>query len=195
MSMSKKKILLLFGHPDKETLSGSFATAYEEGAREYGHEVKRINIGDLQFDPILHKGYKVIQDLEPDLKDAQEEFKWAEHLVIIYPSWWSTMPALLKGFFDRIWLPSFAFHFKNNGFGWKKLLKGRSATVYVTSDSLPFLARILFGDTTNEIKKGILWFAGFSPVKIVKVGGLKNIKPAKAIRIQEKFKLWGYRGC
>ena len=142
-------------------------------------------MGDLQFDPILHKGYKVIQELEPDLKKVQEDIRWSNHFVIIYPSWWSTMPALLKGFFDRTWMPGFAFHFLPSGWGWQRLLKGRTATVFVSSDSHPLLARFLFGDNVNEIRDGILWFAGFKP-KIKKVGPMKKISPER----KAKWILW-----
>src|SRR3989344_2901432 len=145
--MKLKKIFILLGHPDKNTLSGSFTDAYEKGARDSGDEVRRLNLGDLQFDPILHEGYKTIQALEPDLLQAQEDIRWADHFVIIYPSWWSTMPAILKGFFDRIWLPGFAFHFKPHGLGagyfWKKAMKGKTARVFVTSDSHPIVARFI----------------------------------------------------
>lgn len=189
-----KKILIFLGHPDKATRCGSFADAYERGAREKGYEVRRVNLGELTFDPILHLGYKAIQELEPDLKMVQEAIKWCDHLVILYPTWWSTMPALLKGFFDRAWLPGFAFHFYPNGLGWKKLLKGRSATVFVTSDSAPFLARLLFGDTTNEIRKGILGFAGFAPVNVVKIGPLKNKSEQKLDVWRARFYKAGKRG-
>lgn len=194
--MRSKKIFILHGHPDAATLSGSFVDAYEKGAREAGHEVRRTNLGDLKFDPILHKGYKEIQTLEPDLLKVQEDIRWCEHFVILYPSWWSTMPALLKGLFDRIWMPHFAFHFKNGGFGegyiWYKLLKGRSARVFVTSDSHPLLARFIFGDTTNEIKKCVLWFAGFS-TRVKKIGPLKFISEVRAAEWKHRFEHWGRR--
>ncbi len=193
----KSKILIIVGHPDSKSLNAHFGDKYADGARDKGYEVKILKLGDLQFDPILHKGYKVIQELEPDLKMAQEEIKWCDHLVVIYPSWWSTMPAILKGFFDRIWMPGFAFHFDHkgitHGFMWHGLLKGRTARVFVTSDSPAFFARILFGDTTNEIKKGILWFAGFKP-SVTKVGGLKNASPQKIERLSKKFYSWGRSG-
>lgn len=193
----QKKILIIVGHPDSGSLSAHLGDKYAEGARAKGNEVKVLKLGDLKFDPILHKGYKVIQELEPDLKMAQEEIKWCDHLVVIYPSWWSTMPAILKGFFDRIWMPGFAFHFDHagitHGFVWHGLLHKKTARVFVLSDSPAIFARILFGDTTNEIKKGILWFAGLRP-KITKVGGLKNASPKKIKKIIGKFYTWGRWG-
>jgi NAD(P)H dehydrogenase (quinone) len=52
------KIFILLGHTDSDTLSGAFASTYERAAGAAGHEVRRLNIGEMQFDPILHKGYK-----------------------------------------------------------------------------------------------------------------------------------------
>ena len=185
-----KKVLILLGHPDTDSMCCQFADSYAIGAREAGNEVKRTNLGDMQFDPILHKGYKVIQELEPDLKKLQEDIRWCDHFVIVYPSWWSTMPALLKGLFDRIWLPGFAYKFLPSGIGWRKLLKGRTATVFITSDSAPLLARFLFGDNVNEIRDGILWFAGFTP-KIKKVGPVKKITPERRAKFALQFMKWG----
>ncbi len=189
-----KKVLILVGHPDSASFNVELADKYAEGAKESGHEVKRVNLGDLHFDPILHQGYKVIQELEPDLKQVQNDINWCDHFVIFYPSWWSTMPALLKGMFDRIWMPSFAFTFKKEGVGkgllWKKLMKGKTARVFVTSDAHPFFARLIFGDTTNEIRKGILWFAGFS-VSVKKIGPLKHISDKGKDKWKRKVKNWG----
>jgi NAD(P)H dehydrogenase (quinone) len=185
-----KKILVLLGNPDTESMCCNFADRYADGARKNGNEVRRVNIGDMHFDPILHKGYKVIQELEPDLKKLQEDIRWCDHFVIIYPSWWSTMPAMLKGLFDRMWLPGFAFKFYPNGMGWHRLLKGRTATVFVTSDSRPVMARFLFGDNVNEIRDGILWFAGFSP-KIKKVGPMKKISHERKEKWAKRFEEWG----
>ena len=174
-----KKILVFLGQEDKETFCGDMADHYEKGAKESGADVKRINIGDLKFDPLLHKGYKEIQEMEPDLIMVQEAIKWAEHIVFVYPMWWSAMPAILKGMFDRMFLPGFAYHFNHNGMGWTKLLKGRSAEVFISMDSWPMVQRFLFGDSTNEISRAILGFAGVHPVKVKKIGPVKTMSEDK----------------
>ncbi len=156
-----KNILVLCGHPDKESFSGTMADHYQAGAEDAGHVVQRVNIGELNFDPILHKGYKEIQQLEPDLRDLQEKFLWANHIVIIYPNWWCTMPAILKGLFDRFWLPGFAFNFNKQTKQIEKHLKGRTGRVIILSGShSPFKTWWQFGDFTNEIQYGIMEFAG-----------------------------------
>ncbi len=192
--MKVKNILVLLGHSDKETKCGAFASAYEEGARAAGHEVRRVNIGELKFDPILHKGYKVIQELEPDLLKLQDDFRWAGHICLVYPNWWGTMPAILKGLFDRFYLPSFAFRFWKNDLGWDKLLKGRTGRVLITMDVNPWIARIFFGDNSNEIRSNILGFAGIK-THVTKIGPLKNISPEKIEHWKKKIFAMGKRAC
>lgn len=171
----KKKIVILLGHPDTtQTLSGELALLYQTAATKAGHEVKRFNLGEMKFDPILHKGYKEIQPLEPDLKALQEAINWCDHFVVLYPNWWQTMPSLLKGLFDRMWLPGFCFNMRKHkdgtpALGWIKRMKGKTARVFVQSGSNPFLIWLFFGDYTNEIKMGILWFAGFK-TKVSRIG-------------------------
>lgn len=194
-----RKIVILLGHPDKtETLSGQLALLYETAAKKAGHEVRRWNISDMHFDPVLHKGYKVIQDLEPDLLKFQEDIRWSDHFVLFYPVWWSAMPALLKGFFDRIWLPAFAYNMRKTkqgtpAMGWRKRLKGKTARVVAVSGSHPFFIWLLFGDYTNEIKRAILWFAGFK-VKMSRFGPTEQAPEWKKNEWRRRVTLLGKLG-
>ena len=190
-----RKIFILLGHSDKDTYSGALADSYEKGAIEAGHEIRRTNLGDITFDPVLHKGYKEIQTLEPDLIAVQENIKWANHFVIVYPNWWNTMPALLKGMFDRMFLPNFAFHIDKKTKKIDKLLAGRSARVIIVSGTYhPFYIRFKFGDFTNEIKRGILKFSGFSPVRVTTFGPIEHCSDAKREKGRKYVYNLGKRG-
>jgi NAD(P)H dehydrogenase (quinone) len=130
-----KKILILNGHPDKESFCHELALAYKRGADQSKADCSLINLIDLKFDPILHYGYRKRTDLEPDLINIQHEILKSDHLVFVYPTWWGNYPALLKGFIDRVFLPKFAFKYRDNSLLWDKLLKGKSARLIVTMDT------------------------------------------------------------
>ena len=189
-----KKIFVLLGNPDKDSLTGELANLYENNAKEAGHEVKRMNIGDMQFNPVLEKGYKQIQELEGSLKEMQENVKWCDHLVIIYPNWWCTMPAKLKGMFDRAWLPGFAFNFDKEKKQVIQRLQGKTARVIVTAGTMsPFWTWWKFGDFTNEISRGILGFAGMS-VAISTFGPCDNCAPEETESWKQLMKVLGKSG-
>ncbi len=159
--MKSKNIVIICGHPDSDSFTGHLLDVYQAAAEEAGHEIRRYDLGLLKFDPVLHKGYKEIQHLEPDLEMIQSAIRECDHLVIAYPNWWCSMPALLKGLFDRIWLPGFAFNFNKETNKTEKHLTGKTARVFTLSGShSPFNTWWKFGDYTNEIQYGILEFAG-----------------------------------
>ncbi len=189
-----KKILVFLGHPDAATYSGKLADTYAEAAQKAGHQVVRLNISDLQFDPILHQGYKVIQELEPDLKMVQEKINWADHVVFVYPNWWCTMPAVLKGMFDRMWLPGFAFNFDKVTRKLIQRLKGKTARVIIVAGTeSPFKTWWKFGDFTNEISHGILGFAGFK-VTVSAFGPSEHVQEVKLVAWAKQVEELGTKG-
>ena len=174
------RILLLLAHPAPSSLCHALAESYRKGAEAAGHEVRFLSLGELAFDPILHDGYNTIQPLEPDLVAAQEAITWAQHLVFVYPNWWGTMPALLKGFFDRVFLPGFAFRYRDDSPFWDRLLTGRSAHLLVTMDTPPWYYRWVFRmPGHNQMKRAILEFSGIKPVKITSFGPVRHATPER----------------
>jgi NAD(P)H dehydrogenase (quinone) len=175
-----KKILVIFGQPQRKSYGGALAQAYVAGAREAGAEVKELYLGDLWFNPVDTTSLAHLAELEPDLVLAQEAITWADHLVFIYPIWWGTIPALLKGFIERVFLPGFAVNFRDNSPLWDKLLKGRSARLIVTLNTPSWVYRWYFGRPGhNTMKKTILEFCGIKPVRITEIGPIRGSTEVK----------------
>jgi putative NADPH-quinone reductase len=135
-----KQILVIDAHPGTNSLCTAIATAYSAGATAMGAEVNTTVLRDLEFDPMLHGGYEQEQAWEPDLKLAWHDIEEANHICIVYPTWWGGHPALLQGFFERILQPGKAFNYHEDG-TIDKLLAGRTADVITTMDTPPWYYR------------------------------------------------------
>lgn len=171
-------ILLLNGNTETHSFSKSICAAYIEGAKQTGQTIEVLTIGDMQFDPILREGYHTQQTLEPDLVDFQRKVLWAQHLVIVYPTWWGGPPAALKGLFDRAFYSGFAYKYHDNDPLWDKLLKGRSAHLITTMDAPVLWYKFAYHSAgTNMLKNAILKFCGITPVKVTYITRVRYKKP------------------
>jgi len=189
-----KHIAIIQGHPDRagDHLCHALAEAYHKGAEEAGHEVRLITVAGLDF-PILHtrtdweKG-----ETPPGLRAAQEVIFWADHLVIVYPLWLGTMPALLKGFFEQILRPSLNENGRDSPLDWRKLLKGRSARVIVTMGMPAFFYRWFYrAHGLKMLERNILAFVGIASVRATLIGLVDMIKGAGFGKWQHKMELLG----
>lgn len=170
-----KNILILNGHPDKESFCFALAESYKKGVDENGAKGHLIHLIDLDFNPILSHGYRTVKELEPDLVKVQLLISQADHLVFVYPTWWGTFPALLKGFIDRVFLPNFAFKYRKGSPLWDKLLKGKTARVITTMDAPQWYYKLVYRSPGhNAMKRAILEFCGIKPVKITVFTPLKS---------------------
>lgn len=172
-----KKIALINGHPNHESFNFALAEAYKKGVEDSGAEIKEIIIRDLDFNPNLQFGYQKRMDLELDLLKAWEIIEWADHLVWVHPVWWGGLPAITKGFIDRLFLPGLAFKYRENSVWWDKFLKGKTAHIITTIDQPGWYYRMFYGrPSINQLKKSILEFCGVKPVKVTYIGIIKNSK-------------------
>ena len=167
-----KKVLILNGHPHRESLCHALAQAFAAGLTSEA-SVETLHLTDLKFDPIMRFGFQKEQPLEPDLVQAQDQIKNADHLVFIYPNWWGSPPALLKGFLDRILLPGFAFKYNSRAFP-DQLLKGKTSELIVTMDTPVWFYKYFLGAPGIKVMtKSVLGFCGvknkrvtyFAPVR------------------------------
>lgn len=169
-----KKILLINGHPDAESYNFALARAYRTGAEKSGAEFREINIRELEFNPNLQFGYRKRTELEPDLLAAQENLRWADHLVWVYPVWWGSVPAIMKGFLDRVLLPGFAFKKREGSVWWDKFFTGKTARLICTMDQPTWFYRLVNSAPSHHaMKKLTLKFIGVGSVKVTAIGPLR----------------------
>lgn len=176
------KVLLVLGHPRKDSFCGALAAAYRKGAQTSGAEIRFLPLSDLIFDLNVTFPEPQHQEQEADLQKAQQDILWADHLVFVYPIWWGMMPALLKGFLDRVFVPGFAFYEKAEG-DYQQLLSRKTAQLIITMDTPVWIYRTFIkAPGTQAMKVATLQFCGISPVRML------HFSPVKHSTAEEKEK-------
>ena len=131
-------------------------------------------------------------ELEPDLKAAWEKIQNADHLVWIHPVWWGGLPAKMKGFIDRVFLPRAAFKFREDSVWWDKLLSGKTARIIYTADQPAWYYRFINKrPSVHALKKLTLEFCGVKPVKTTMIGPIRNMSKLDREKILKKIYLMG----
>jgi len=189
------RIFVINAHPDAGSLSDAIADSYVSGARHGGHDVRTVNLRDLQFDLVLRGGFHSTKPLEPDITEQQQHIRWCEHLVIVSPNWWWSAPALLKGYIDRVFLPGFSMRYHARFPYVEPLLKGRSARVLYTQNS-PRLAGWLFRADLfwTWISRSVLKHCGFRPVRRTALYGAKDSSPEARAAFLALVRVLGEQG-
>ena len=183
----KKKILVINGHSVKDSFCEGLAKSYIQGAKKGGADVRSINLYDVDFKPVLSS--KKNQVLEKDLKNIQKDIKWADHLVFVYPIWWGDMPALMKGFFDRVFTPGFAYDPKNKKLGLPRgLLTGKSARAIITMGAPTYVYRYVFRKPATRILKYSLNYCGIKNIKVNHFGGIDSSSTEQRKNLIEKVR-------
>jgi putative NADPH-quinone reductase len=187
-------ILIINGHPYEDKLGYLLHRKYREGAEAAGHTVHEILLKDIHFSLNLEKGYKQLPEAELDIQKSQGEIARADHLVWIYPNWWGTYPALMKGFIDRIFLPGFAFRYES-GKGRIPLLTNKSSRLIVSMDNPAWYYYLVLGAPGHKaMRRATLHFSGIRPVRALTLGRVRLASSDKIAK-WEKLVWWmGYNG-
>ncbi len=157
------RIFIIVGHSRTGTLCEALGESYLRGAHAGGHEASLFVTSKMAFDPILHEGFEHVQPCEPDLEAAHDAMMAADHLVFVFPLWLGMLPAILKGFLERVLQPDIMAA-KQDQF--PKLLKGKSARVIITMGMPGVIYRWWFGAYALKIlKRNILRLVGVHPIR------------------------------
>ncbi|MBO1752620.1 NAD(P)H-dependent oxidoreductase [Actinotalea sp. BY-33] len=191
MIPARPRILVVLGHPRSDSLCGGLAEAYAAGARAAGAEVTVLRLGETDFDlasrePSLLRWHGPDQDpaREPEVEQMIDGVREADHLVFVFPQWWGTYPAVLKGYVDRVFLSRFAFAYRESSALWDKRLTGRTARVIMTMDSPAWWDTVKYRRAAvTSLTQAVLWYCG---VKTVGVTRLPRVRFSSA----EKRAAW-----
>lgn len=189
-----QRILILDGHPDPsaDRFIHALAVAYREGAEAGKHEVIVIRAADVDFPLLRTQNDYERGDPAESVRRCQSAMDWATHVVILYPLWLGSMPALLKGLLEQMLRPGFAFSTKQLGRWPVKLQSGKSARVIVTMGMPALLYRWFFrAHSLRSLQRNILRSIGFHHIRATVIGGVGSMSPAARARCLEEVRSLG----
>ena len=100
------RVLVVYCHPNPESFGAAVRDRALAGLASSGHEVRLTDLYADGFDPMLSAAERRSHQepgISPELQSYADDLRWAEGIVLVYPTWWSGQPAMLKGWIDRIW--------------------------------------------------------------------------------------------
>lgn len=188
------RVVLIQGHPDPAggRFCHALAAAYAEGVRAGGHELRRVEVAQLDFPLLRSKADWDSGSVPSGVEQAQADIHWARHIVILYPMWLGEMPALLKGFLEQALRPGFAISSVEGGRQWTRLLTGRSARIVVTMGMPAFAYRWFYrAHGLKSLKRNILGFCGIGPLRDTLIGTVEGCGAAARERWLERMRVLG----
>ena len=192
------RIAIIQGHPDpdRSRFCRALADAYAEGAARAGHQVRRIEVAELEF-PILRTKEDFESGAAPEaIRQCQEAIGWADHLLVVYPLWLGAMPALLKAFLEQVFRPGFATAGDATRGAWKKLLIGKSARIVVTMGMPAFIYRWYFrAHSLKSLERNVLGFCGIGPIRETLIGMVEAKSDSKRLADLRKMHDLGRRAA
>ena len=191
--MLVKSICLVNGHPHNSSkhLCPAIADAYAKGARGAGGKLRRIDLARLDI-PFLRDSADFATPPPKAILECQEAIRAADHLVVIYPLWLGSMPALVKSFFEQLSRNEFALAASEKG-GWpRKMLKGKSARVIVTMGMPSAAYKVFFGaHGVKSFESAILGMSGFKPIRETLIGGAGELDDKRAKTLLDRMEALG----
>jgi putative NADPH-quinone reductase len=192
------RILVLQGHPDpaERHFNHALADAYAQGATDHGHDVQRIDVGQLDFPLLRSPSQWMDGQLPPGLVASQNAIGWAQHIALFFPLWLGGMPALLKGFLEQVARPGFAFHPDGKNPLANKGLTGRSARVVVTMGMPALIYRFYFrAHSLKSLERNILGFVGIAPIHETLIGGIGELSEERRADWLKKLEKLGQQAA
>lgn len=165
------KVVIVFNHPYEGSFGNAILNSVTKGLKGANHEVDLMHLDNDGFNPVMSKAdlqaFVDHKPVDPQVIDYNKRLEQADHLIFIFPIWWDLMPAMTKGFLDRVLTPGVVYDHHPRGFGLVPLLKNlRGVTIITTMNKPKIMYSLLIG---NLIKKAMI-------KSVFKTMGYKNLK-------------------
>jgi len=165
------RVAIVFNHPYEGSFGNAILNSITKGLSGANHEVDLMHLDKDGFNPVMSKAdlkaFVEHKPIDPQVIDYNERLKKADHLIFVFPIWWDLMPAMTKGFIDRVLAPGVVYDHHPRGFGLVPLLKNmKSVTIITTMNKPKIMYSLLIG---NLIRKAMLR-------SVFKTMGYKNLK-------------------
>lgn len=162
-STKPKKILVVWCHPVAESFSGAIFNTVVSNLTARGHELEIIDLYREGFDPTLpldewKRETRGDGERSHDLAHAEHvrKLRWADTLVFVYPTWFGGFPAMLKGWFDRVWMLGVAYHLPEGGGVLKPGLSNIRRIVAFTTHGSPKYTNAFGGEAgKRQLRRGL----------------------------------------
>jgi len=183
--------VIVFNHPYEGSYCNAILQAVKSGLLKGSHSVDVIHLDNDGFNPVMTaadlKGFKDGRPVDPAVVAYGNRLSKADHLVMIFPVWWELMPAMMKGFIDKVIFPGVAYDNDNTGRFprmRKKFTSIKGITLITTMNTPRLFYRLIFG---NAVKKavftGTFWKIGYKNRRWINLNMVKFVK-------QEKREQW-----
>lgn len=197
------KVVIVFNHPYDGSFCNAVLQSVTNGLIMGNHKIDLIHLDKDNFNPVMTaadlKAFRDKKPIDPKVIDYDQRIKDADHLIFIFPVWWELMPAMTKGFIDKVIFPGLAYDYKNESNTLMKPLwtNLKGVTMITTMNTPNWLYLLLFG---NAIKKamilGTFWKIGFKNRKWISFNQVKSVSNEKRTKwlteLENKFKKLKY---
>jgi len=183
------KVVIVFNHPYEGSYCNAVLQSVTTGLKKAHHEVDLIHLDHDSFNPVMTaadlKGFRDKKPVDPKVLEYNDRIKNADHLIFIFPIWWELMPALTKGFIDKVIFPGIAYDYTNaSNTRMKPLWQQLKGVTLITTMNTPNWAYwLVFG---NAIKKAVIlgtfWKLGFKNRKWISLNMVKMVTQDKRIK-------------
>ena len=188
------KVLIVFNHPYEGSYCNAILESARAGLKLGNHEIDIINLDKDGFNPVMNsqdlKAFRDKKTVDPKLLGYKNRLEECQHLVFIFPIWWELMPALMKGFIDKLILPGIAYDYTNeSNTKMKPLLTNlKGITVITTMNTPRLLYRVIFGNAIQKaLLRGTFWKLGYKNRKWISFNKVKSVSTERRKRWLNKI--------